>query len=215
MSHVSCFSFHFSAMFRVFVCILIESRIGDDGARDLAIAIESGNCRLTALDLGFNHIGDEGTCYIAKAIKSGKCELTHLDMYGNQIGDLGAFHMATAIESDYCLLTWLMLNENGIGDEGAFHIANAVDRGKCHFKVLSLNRNPILSCVLHLISRALFQHVSFRVLLIEYIISRQSSSDELKVLLALSSNFNWADVVEVILSRILELHGDKDSKSTN
>eukprot|EP00299_Pterocystis_sp_00344_P015187 c7574_g1_i1.p1 GENE.c7574_g1_i1~~c7574_g1_i1.p1 ORF type:complete len:157 (-),score=37.26 c7574_g1_i1:450-920(-) len=110
MSHVSCFSFHFSAMFRVFVCILIESRIGDDGARDLAIAIESGNCRLTALDLGFNHIGDEGTCYIAKAIKSGKCELTHLDMYGNQIGDLGAFHMATAIESDYCLLTWLMLN---------------------------------------------------------------------------------------------------------
>jgi Ran GTPase-activating protein (RanGAP) involved in mRNA processing and transport len=134
---------------------LAHDRIGDDGARALAIAPADA---LRALDLSHNRIGPAGLAAIARApwFRS----LTELDLSHDTIGpDAGAIAWpkgierltlswtgigddgAVALAASPCRPTHLSLDHGGIGDRGA--VALAGSRVLERVKVLSLSGNSI------------------------------------------------------------------------
>jgi Ran GTPase-activating protein (RanGAP) involved in mRNA processing and transport len=82
----------------------------------LATALESGQCKLTWLELYQNCIGDAGVVALAKALESGQCKLKYLCLTRNRFGDAGAVALAKALESEQCTLERLKVSQNSIGD---------------------------------------------------------------------------------------------------
>ena len=145
-----------------------EAKIGDEGAKKLAVALSSLNCRLTHLELWNNNIGDEGMKHLSAALT--KSPLIHLNLSVNNIGDEGikefvlAFKtpdtklisinfsgnkisnpgiiaLSTLIENPNSKIISLNLGTNNFDDEGLSFINSAIKKPICKFVSLDLNNN--------------------------------------------------------------------------
>ncbi|KAK3271792.1 hypothetical protein CYMTET_19882 [Cymbomonas tetramitiformis] len=59
-----------------------DNEIGDEGAKALAEAVASSECKLHTLELGRNGIGAEGAKALAEAVASSECKLHTLYLQG-------------------------------------------------------------------------------------------------------------------------------------
>jgi thioesterase domain-containing protein len=109
-------------------------QIGDEGAKAIAMVLQSGHCpQGLRLYLRNNRIGNEGAKAIAMALQSGHCpQGLRLYFRNNRIGNEGAKAIAMALQSGHCPQGLrLYLINNRIGAEGAKAIAMALQSGHC------------------------------------------------------------------------------------
>jgi len=129
----------------VFSCVvtvldLRHNDIGDEGAKDLAKAMEQTGCCLVSLSLGHCGITDEGVKHLA--VSMAKYSFLHdLDLKGNNIGPEGVEALTMAITHRPGLVS-LDLKENMVGNEGAASIAAALSN-KNSLTDLNLSDNEI------------------------------------------------------------------------
>jgi len=121
---------------------LFNARIGDDGAKALALALENSLAEIESLNLRDNRIGDEGAARLATALAT-DTSVQFLQLRGNDIGDKGAVALAGALHTNTALMdvymTWL-----DIGDDGAVAIADALRNNlNSKVRVLHLSWNRI------------------------------------------------------------------------
>jgi len=121
---------------------LFNARIGDDGAKALALALMNTDAEIESLNLRDNRIGDDGAAALAKALAQNK-HVQFLQLRGNDLGDKGAIALAGALHTNTVLtdvyLTWL-----DIGDDGAVAIADALGNNPdSNVRVLHLSWNKI------------------------------------------------------------------------
>ena len=100
------------------------NNIGEEGAKTIAKALESGTAPLTSLNVSKNSIGAEGAKAIATVL--GRVVLKSLDLAHNSIGAEGVEATTAALGS--AVLTDLNLSENSIGAEGTSAIVAALGR---------------------------------------------------------------------------------------
>ena len=105
--------------------------IGDAGAQELAVALDSNNCitefNLISL-LGSNRIGPEGMRDLSLALKNRK-NMTYFNMEYNEIKSLGAQNLGDVLRSNLTL-TYLNLGSNNIGVSGAEDVILALKDNK-------------------------------------------------------------------------------------
>eukprot|EP00299_Pterocystis_sp_00344_P009485 c4009_g1_i2.p1 GENE.c4009_g1_i2~~c4009_g1_i2.p1 ORF type:complete len:167 (-),score=42.83 c4009_g1_i2:49-549(-) len=130
-------------------------------------------------DLG-NHIGNEGLRDISVAVRSIHTSLTALGLSDNRITDEGVRYLSSAMQSENCLLKVVELEDNRIGDEGAFHIAVAVQSERCRLSHLFLWGNVMTWCVSDVIYEAVKRHESLSLCVMKRVAKSRSSPTELK-----------------------------------
>ncbi len=84
------------------------------------------NEKITQLHLEGNKLGNDGARYIAMLLMSNKTELTHLYLNNNLIEDEGAEFIATALKSNRTL-QYLYLNNNSINYHGLHKLAQTLE----------------------------------------------------------------------------------------
>ena len=105
---------------------LVGAGVGDEGAREVAVALEKApNLRDVLLE--DNEITDEGAVILAAGLAKSK-RLARLNLNLNKIGDRGSSALAAALAGHAGLET-LHLNENPIGASGAASLATSLDGG--------------------------------------------------------------------------------------
>lgn len=102
-----------------------NNKLGEDGAKEVARALEDPQTKCKKLILEGNHIGPEGATAIATALKTNST-LTTLKLGWERIQDEGVFSIASALQSN-AVLTTLSLISNEIGNGGAMAIARALE----------------------------------------------------------------------------------------
>ena len=107
--------------------VLVENRIGDEGAAALARMVSALNKTLAFLSLGDNAIGDAGAVALAATL-SGKNKLTALDLMENEIGDVGARALAEALKSNVQLES-IMIKGNLMSDAAYRGVLSALEHG--------------------------------------------------------------------------------------
>ena len=72
--------------------------VGDDGARELGVALARGmGAPLRSLCLAGNHVGEAGAEALAQALLAARCSLTFLDLRHNDIGAEGCAALAQSL----------------------------------------------------------------------------------------------------------------------
>jgi hypothetical protein len=134
---------------------LNKNRIGDAGAKDLAMALRKKGSKVEKLDLGLNAIRDDGAMALAESLPAVDCRVRVLNLSHNVIGDQGVSALAEALMQDSCLVADLDLTDNNIGDVGAVMIAEAIEKESCALTSLKLGLNKIEGSGLIKIAEAL------------------------------------------------------------
>ena len=119
---------------------LDKRQLGDEGATQIAKALEDPSTKVQTLRLEYNNIGVGGAMFIARALMNNS-RLQVLWLGHNNIGDEGARHIARALSLD-CTLKELYLDNNNISDAGATYIANALSHNST-LKEMWLDHNNI------------------------------------------------------------------------
>ena len=122
------------------VASLDNKQVGDEGAKQICLALMDPTTKVQTLWLRNNKIGAEGARFIAFSLKRNAI-LNVLWLSNNNIGDLGASDMAKALKTNSTLHE-LSLENNCIGDDGAGHIATALNNNST-LRELSLANNHI------------------------------------------------------------------------
>ena len=121
------------------VLILSRNKIGDEGVRAIAHALQGCEV-LSVLDLSGNCIGDAGARAIAHALRG--CEvLSVLDLSGNGIQDAGIEAISEALRS--CKLQRLSLAYNCMGPSGALAVAGVLKHVCISLDTLDLSCNRL------------------------------------------------------------------------
>ena len=102
----------------------------------LAKALESPNCRLTALNLSDNCILDGTAAALATAMSTDGCRLMSLDLSSNCIAVRGAERLTAALSLPHCRITHLDLHGNGVKGALDAEIINSVEK-TCAVKATS------------------------------------------------------------------------------
>ena len=102
----------------------------------LAKALESPNCRLTALNLSDNCILDGTAAALATAMSTDGCRLMSLDLSSNCIAVRGAERLSAALSLPHCRITHLDLHGNGVKGALDAEIINSVEK-TCAVKATS------------------------------------------------------------------------------
>ncbi len=105
-------------LYKVTLLSIFNNNIGDQGAKDLSLALQGTN--VTSLDLTGNKIGAQG----AKDLALQGTNVTSLNLSWNNIGDQGAKDLSLALQGTN--VTSLNLKENNIGDQGAKDLGQAL-----------------------------------------------------------------------------------------
>ena len=105
--------------------VLNDNKMGDLGAREIAIPSFLVGDRLRELYLRGNGIGDAGAEAIALALQ--ECNLELLDLQSNNIGDPGALALARNLVRPR-ELKHLYLQNNSIGEDGIEHLLQAREK---------------------------------------------------------------------------------------
>ncbi|KAK3274798.1 hypothetical protein CYMTET_17040 [Cymbomonas tetramitiformis] len=121
--------------------VMWDNGIKAEGAKALAEAVKSADCKLDTLNISGNGIGDEGAEALAETVKSADCKLHVLNLSRNGIGGDGAKALAEAVKSADCKLHTLDLSDNGIGDDGTKALAETVKSADCKLHTLDLSDN--------------------------------------------------------------------------
>ena len=119
---------------------LDKRQLGDEGATQIAKALEDPSTKVQTLRLEYNNIGVGGAMVISRALMNNS-RLQVLWLGHNNIGDEGARHIARALSLD-CTLKELYLDNNNISDAGATYIAKALSQNST-LKELWLDHNNI------------------------------------------------------------------------
>ena len=102
----------------------------------LAKALESPNCRLTALNLSDNCILDGTAAALATAMSTDGCRLMSLDLSSNCIAVRGAERLTAALSLPHCRITHLDLHGNGVKGALDAEIISSVEK-TCAVKATS------------------------------------------------------------------------------
>lgn len=81
---------------------LFNARIGDDGAKALALAILNTEAELQSINLRDNRISDDGAVSLAAALANNE-HVRSLQLRGNDISDRGAIALAGALHTNTVL----------------------------------------------------------------------------------------------------------------
>jgi hypothetical protein len=115
---------------------LWENRLGHDGIKALAQALELGGFRSTlqGLYIRANQVGRHGDDAMAlcEVLKSGACNapLTSFSLAQNELDATAALHLGSALASPYLKhLRKLDLHLNHLGDQGAVAVAEGLAAG--------------------------------------------------------------------------------------
>ena len=106
---------------------LFNARIGDDGAKALALAILHTDARIESINLRDNRISDEGAVALAAALASNE-HVRSLQLRGNDIGDRGVTALAGALHTNTVLT-------------GTFRVVLGAVRCQCRQRRLHSGRN--------------------------------------------------------------------------
>ena len=125
-----------TALFQFLSCIknlqkleINNCRMEDVVIRELVTKLlteNSGNSKITELNITNSGLKDEGAKYLSDALKSDNCKLIELDIWGNKLKDDGAKYLSDALKSDNCKLIKLDIWRNELKNEGAKYLSDAL-----------------------------------------------------------------------------------------
>ena len=121
--------------------ILNQCEIDCEAIKALVGGLE-GNTTLKSINLWDNRIGDEGAKALAEAIETYGTQLQTLNLWGNKIGNEGAVAFAELLRNNQSALRDLILVYNEIGDEGGDDLVDALDQNE-GIRNLDLFGNPL------------------------------------------------------------------------
>jgi len=110
------------------------SKIGDEGAKALAVALKTGPCpQGLTINLIGSMIGAEGAKALAAVLETGACpQGLSIHLSWNNVGDEGAKALAAALQTGACPQGLAIhLRGNKIGPKGAKAFAAALKSGAC------------------------------------------------------------------------------------